>query len=96
MPRHRPGYTKEFRARVVELALTGRTHASLEQEFGVPPATIRDWLRDAGVQSASLSPEQEVKRLKAEVARLREERDILKKAAAWFDKGAVGKRKKGC
>jgi transposase len=46
-------------------------------------------------RSEETGKDQELRRLKAEVARLREERDILKKAAAWFAVESVSTPKKG-
>ncbi len=100
MRRFKPPYPAEFRARVIELARSGRTLLSLSKELGVTDTTIRNWLRqadlDQGRRSDGLTTEekQELSRLRKEVARLREERDILEKAAAWFAQEAVGTRKK--
>jgi len=100
MPTPKPPYPPEFRARIVELARAGRTLRSLSKEFGVTDTTIRSWLRqadlDTGRRSDGLTSEekQELARLKKENARLREERDILEKAAAWFAQESVGTRKK--
>ncbi len=90
MPRSKPPYPHEFRARIVELARAGRTVSSLAKEFGVTDNSIRNWLRqadlDTGRRTDGLTSEeqQELTRLRKENARLREERDILEKAAAWF------------
>ena len=90
MPRSKPPYPAEFRARMVELARGGRTVRSLAREFGVTDTTIRSWVRqadlDAGRRTDGLTTDEkkELAKLRRENARLREERDILKKAAAWF------------
>ena len=100
MRRFKPPYPPEFRSKVVELARSGRTLSSLAKEFGVTDVTLRSWIRqadlDAGRRSDGLTTEekQELARLRKENARLREERDILEKAAAWFAQEAVGTRKK--
>ncbi len=100
MLRFKRPYAAEFRARVVDLARSGRTLLSLSKEFGVTDTTIRNWLRqadlDQGRRTDGLTTEekQELARLRKEVVRLREERDILEKAAAWFAQEAVGTRKK--
>ena len=100
MPKSKPPYAPEFRARVVELARSGRRLTSLEEEFGVTATTIRSWIRqadlDAGRRTDGLTTEerQELAKLRKEVARLREEKVILGKAAAWFAQEAVGRRKK--
>lgn len=100
MRRFKPPYTAEFRARVVDLVRGGRTLLSLTRGFGVTDTTIRNWVRqadiDQGRRTDGLTTEekQELSRLRKENARLREERDILEKAAAWFAQEAVGTRKK--
>jgi transposase len=90
MRRYKPPYTAEFRARVVELHRAGRTLASLTKEFDVSEPTIRSWVKqfdlDSGQRNDGVTSteKEELGRLRRENARLREERDILKKAAAWF------------
>ena len=75
---------------MVELVRAGRTPGSLAREFEPSEQTIRNWVRqadlDEGLRSDGLTTEarEEMRRLKREVKRLRMERDILKKAAAWF------------
>ena len=89
MPR-RPPYPPEFRARMIELVHAGRSVRSLSQEFGPTETTIHSWVRqgelDAGTRTDGLTSDErkELSQLRREIARLREERDILKKAAAWF------------
>ena len=83
-------FAAEFRARLVELVRGGRSPASLGQEFEVAPQVIGRWVqqadRDEGRRADGLTTNDrtELQRLRRENARLREERDILKKAAAWF------------
>ena len=68
----------------------GRTPEELAQEYEPSAGSIRNWVaqseRDAGQRSDGLSSEerQELRRLRRENRQLRMERDILKKAAAWF------------
>ena len=47
MPRSKPPYPAEFRARIIELARSGRTIRSLSKEFAVTDTSIRSWLRQA-------------------------------------------------
>ena len=100
MPKSRPPYPSEFRRRIVELARSGRTLSSLSEEFGCTEVSIRSWLRqderDKGQRQDGLTSEekQELTRLRREVKVLREERDILSKAAAWFAQEGVGTPKK--
>ena len=90
MPKTRLPYPFELRARLIELARTGRTPEELGRQFEPCAQTIRNWLRQAdrddGRRADGLTTEEreEVRRLRREVKALREEREILKKAAAWF------------
>jgi len=47
MPRTRPPYPSEFRARMIDLGRSGRTVRSLSKEFGVTETTIHSWVRQA-------------------------------------------------
>ena len=90
MSKRRGRYTPEYRERLVELARGGRSPASLAREFEPSEQTIRNWVRradvDEGLRSDGTTTEarRELRRLERENRRLRMERDILKKAAAWF------------
>ena len=90
MPRtHRP-YSGAFRRQLVELVRAGRSPESLGQEFEPSAQAIRNWVRqterDEGRRADGLTTAErdELRRLRRENATLREEREILKKAAAWF------------
>jgi transposase len=89
MPKsHRP-YPAEFRQRIIELVRKGRTPEELGRQFEPSAQAIRNWVRqadrDAGRRQDGLTMEQEeVRRLRRENRALREEREILRKAAAWF------------
>ena len=82
----------EKRRRIVELVRSGRSVGALAREIGVSEQTVRNWVRqsdlDEGRRSDGMTSEAraELRRLKRENKRLRMERDILKKAAAWFAK----------
>ena len=90
MPRTRPPYSAAFRQQIIELARSGRTLQELAREFAPTAQTISSWVaqadRDAGKRSDGPTSEQleELRRLRSENKRLREERAILAKAAAWF------------
>jgi len=92
MPKSRPPYPPEFRQRIIELVRKGRTPESLAEQFEPSAQTIRNWLaqadRDAGQRPDGLTTDEgeELRRLRRENKSLREEREILKKAAAWFAK----------
>jgi transposase len=89
-------FSEEFRREAVRLAET-RPVTQVARELGVHPETLRGWRRvvrarneGAGVMAPSTVPELEVemRRLRREVEQLREEREILKKATAFFAKDA--------
>ncbi len=90
MPRTHPSYPPEFRRRMVELIRSGRTPEELSREFEPSAQTIRNWELqsdlDEGRRSDGLTSDdqKELRRLRRENRQLREEREILKKAAAWF------------
>jgi transposase len=92
MPKSHPPYTPEFRRRMVELVRSGRTPEELARQFEPSAQAIRNWAqqadRDQGVRADGLTTEEreELRRLRRENKQLREEREILKKAAAWFAK----------
>jgi transposase len=83
-------YAPEFRRQMVDLVRSGRTPASLSKEFGPSAWTIGLWVkraaRDAGKGDGGLTSaeREELTRLRRENKRLKEEREILSKAAAWF------------
>jgi transposase len=90
MPKSRRPYPVEYRQRIIELVRAGQTPESLAREFEPTAQCIRNWVRqadrDAGRRSDGLTTEErtELQRLRRENATLREERELLKKAAAWF------------
>ena len=90
MPKSRRPYPLEYRQRIVELVRAGRSPESIAREFEPTAQCIRNWVRqaerDGGRRRDGLTTDErtELQRLKRENATLREEREILKKAAAWF------------
>jgi len=90
MSKARPPYPPEFRRRIVELVRSGRMPEDLADEFEPTATTIRSWVRQADLDDGRrhdglpTDEREELQRLRREVRQLREERDILKKAAAWF------------
>jgi transposase len=90
MARTRPPYAPEFRQQLIELVRSGRTAEELSREYEPTAQTIHNWVKqadvDAGIRSDGLTTEEreELRRLKRENKQLRMEREILKKAAAWF------------
>jgi transposase len=90
MPKSRPPYPAEFRRRMVELVRAGRTPEDLAQEFEPSAQAIRNWVaqaeRNEGLRQNGLTTDEreEFNRLRRENRQLKQEREILKKAAAWF------------
>ena len=90
MAKSRPPYPPEFRQQMVELVRSGRNPEELSREFEPSAQAIRNWVRqadlDEGRRSDGLTTEEreELSRLRRENRVLRQEREILKKAAAWF------------
>ena len=91
MPRTRPPYSPEFRRQMIELVRAGRTPEELSREFEPSAQAIRNWVRQSGglaesgrAEVLTQSEQEELRRLRRENRQLREEREILAKAAAWF------------
>jgi transposase len=92
----RARYTLEFKQEAVRLVEGGETVSSVARTLGVSFQSVDNWVKAAAtgrlrdVKGKSLSAEQmEIARLKGELARTRMERDILKKATAYFAKGSL-------
>jgi transposase len=90
MPGTHPRYAREYRQRIIELARAGRSVSELARQFEPTAETIRAWIKqvelDEGLRSDGLTTDEraELNRLRRENRVLREEREILAKAAAWF------------
>ena len=91
----RAKYTLEFKEESVRQVLTGASIGSVAESLGIPKASLGNWVRqqrrrelgghDKPDPTPPVSSEQmEIARLRAEVTQLRMERDIAKKAAAYF------------
>ena len=88
--RTRPAYLEQFGREAIEWLRRGRTPAELAASLGVSAQTLRNWRRqdqldrherDDGVTTDERA---ELARLRRENQRLRQERDLLKRAAAFF------------
>ncbi len=90
MPRTRGPYPAEFRRWIIELARAGRSVAELAKEFEPSYWTIRQWIKQAdrdegrSAEGLSTAEREELGRLRKENRQLKQEREILSKAAAWF------------
>ena len=85
-------YTDEFKIEAVRQVMDrGFKVAEVAERLGVTTHSLYAWIRKFGkpavVRRAELDQGAEIRRLKAELRRVTEERDILKKAAAYFAKG---------
>jgi transposase len=88
-------FTREFKVEAVRLIKDrGVSYAQAGQDLGVHVSQLRDWVKKFSDDpqhsfpgNGQVKPEQlEITRLKREVIKLKAERDILKKAAAYFAK----------
>jgi transposase len=92
MPRTKPAYPPEFKAEAVRLVgSSDRSLTRIAKDLGVADQTLRNWVQhaeiDDGAREALAPNEREaVRHLRREVRTLRQEREILKKAAAFFAK----------
>ena len=91
MPRLRRFFPPEYKAEVVELIRsTGKTVGQVARELDLTETAVRQWVRqadlDAGRRTDGLTTAEgaELGRLRREVRELREEREILRKAAVFF------------
>ena len=90
MPKTRPPYPPEFRRQMVELVRSGRSPEELAKQFEPSGLSIRTWVKQADLDEGrredglTTAEREELRRLRRENRQLREEREILAKAAAWF------------
>jgi transposase len=102
MGKKRKSYTREFKLDAVRLAKeSGRVPTYVARELGITPSMMSRWIKEfeehgedaflgrpepnmAGCEEITAA--EKIRRLEREVADLREEREILKKAAAYFAK----------
>jgi transposase-like protein len=94
--KQRARYTLEFKLEAVRLVKAGQEASVTARVLGVPKQSLSNWVRLAekgelqGAGDRPVSAEQmELARLRAELARVKMERDILKKATAYFAKESL-------
>jgi transposase len=86
----KPRYSKEFKKEAVQLLRSSdRSIPQLANELGVSEGSLRNWLKQADIdegitEGLTTQERQELTRLRREVKILQQEREILKKAAAFF------------
>ncbi len=93
MGKTRPAYPREFREEAVRLVReSGKSIGQVAKDLGIADQSLRNWVKqtglDVGRRRGGLATEErgELRRLRHENRILREEREILKKAAAFFAK----------
>jgi transposase len=92
--RKRRSFTKEFKAEAVRLCRVGdRSISQVAKDLDLVDASLREWVKRAGIDAGNGPPgalttdeREELARLRRENRRLLMEREILKKAAAFFAK----------
>jgi transposase len=93
MGKRRRSFTPEFKQEAVDLCRrSGKSECQVARELGVSQPTFNRWMRQvasAPLGSHSFLATEELKVLRREVEQLRMERDILKKAVAFFAKESV-------
>ena len=86
---HQGPYSREFREQILSLYRAGSSVSELADEFKPCYATIKNWIEQAEIDEGkrdgvTTEEKEELKRLRRENRKLRQEREILKKATAWF------------
>jgi len=96
MPRTKP-YPPEFRREAIELVrVTGRSIPQVAHELGIAIQTLRNWINQAEIdvgEREGLSPDErsELNELRKRVRTLEMEKEVLKKAAAFFARESEGR-----
>ncbi len=97
MPRTRPPFPPEFRREAVELMrVSDKPLPQLSKDLGVSEPTLRNWRRQAQVdegerEGVTSDQAEELRRLRRENRTLQMEREVLKKAAAFFARESEGR-----
>lgn len=95
MAQERRTYTREFKQEAVRLAKeSSKSTSQIARDLGIDPKRLYQWKRELQVNGAQAFPgsghltdqEEELRRLRRELAVVEQERDILKKALAIFSK----------
>jgi transposase len=92
MPRTRPPYSPEFRAEAIRLVREGGALKQVAEELGCSEVSLRSWVKQADLDEGrrrdglTSDEREELVRLRRRLKVVEQEREILKKAAAWFAK----------
>ena len=86
-------YTEEFKQECVTLALKSESISQTAKDLGIPEGTLYSWVKNTtgattnnSTEKSTIDVHEELKKLRKENARLKEDREILKKAATYFAK----------
>jgi transposase len=97
VPKSKPPYPLEFRREAIELVrLSGKPLVQIARDLGVSDMTLRNWIKQADVdkgkrEGLTSDEREELRRLRRENRTLMMEREILKKAAAFFARETDGR-----
>jgi len=98
MPKPQPTFTTEFKNEAVQLArISGKPKAQIARELGISDSALYSWCKQATDHGSDAFPgkghqtplEEENHRLKRELERVQQERDILKKAISIFSRNQL-------
>jgi transposase len=100
VPRTNPAYPPEFRREAVRLVrASGQEHPipGIARELGVSDGTLRNWANQDEIdfderEGLNTEEKEELRKLRREVKTLRQENEILRKAAAFFAREEIGGR----
>lgn len=90
MPKSRPPYPPEFRREAVAMVRSGRPVPEVAEGLGVTQQSLRNWVKQEALDrrerhdGLTSAEREELRALRRENARLKQERDLLKRAAAFF------------
>jgi len=97
VPRSHPPYPPEFRREAIELhRLSGKSIKQIADDLGISDMTLRNWIKQAEIdegtrQGLTSDEREELRALRRENRTLKMEREILKKAAAFFARETDGR-----
>jgi len=98
MSKEQRTFTREFKMEAVQLVQSsGKSQSQIARDLGIADSTLHHWRKQLASQGEQAFPgsghqtpqEEELRQLKRENERLRQERDILKKAIGIFSRGQL-------